>query len=146
MEKEREHENANGNEDSRVIDNIDDIDDKNKKADIKKLRGALGLARKAGAVVLGTEAVIEIIRRNKAVCVYMSSDVSENTKKKLSDKTSFYKAPIKRLPLTMSELADCVGYSSPAAAAAVTDKNFLILIGKYLREANENENENENEI
>ena len=108
----------------------------------KKLSGVIGLARKAGAISIGTESVIETIRKKKAVCVYLSSDASQNTKKKLYDKTAFYNIQLKLLPLTMDELAHCTGYShSTAVVISLTSKNFLKLINDYLEEIKKHENQ-----
>jgi ribosomal protein L7Ae-like RNA K-turn-binding protein len=95
-----------------------------------KIANILSLARKAGAITAGTELVIDSMRRNKACIVYISSEVSDGTLKKLKDKASFYKIQVEILDLTMDELAHCVGLLRPAAAVSLTDKNFLKLIEK----------------
>jgi ribosomal protein L7Ae-like RNA K-turn-binding protein len=96
----------------------------------KKIGNILGLARKAGAITAGTELVIESMRKSKACLVYISSDVSEGTLKKLKDKAAFYKVQAEILDLTMDELAHRVGFLRPTAAVSLTDKNFLKLIEK----------------
>ena len=120
------------------MNNIEIDTEKIKENLIKKLSGVIGIARKAGAISAGSETILETIRKKKAVCVYLSCDASENTRKKLSDKTAFYNIPVKQLPLTMNELARCTGYShSTAAAVSLTNKNFLKLINDYLKEIDE---------
>ena len=96
----------------------------------KKIGDVLGLARKAGAIIAGTELVIDSMRRAKACRVYISSDVSDATLKKLKDKAAFYKVQAEMLDLNMDELAHCVGFLRPAAAVSLTDKNFLKLTEK----------------
>lgn len=115
------------------------MDRDTKDRDIKKLGSMIGLARKAGAITAGTEPVVETVRKKKALCVYMSSDASANTKKKLSDKTAFYNVPIKDLPLTMDELAHCVGFLGPTAVISLTSKNFLKMIGDCLEKTKNEE-------
>jgi ribosomal protein L7Ae-like RNA K-turn-binding protein len=100
------------------------------KIDKNKIANGLGLAKKAGAVTAGTALVIDSVRKKKAVHVFLCSDASVGTVKKLCDKSAFYQIPVTRLDLTMSELAKCVGLIRPTAAVSLTDKNFLKLIGK----------------
>ena len=92
-----------------------------------KTENSLGLARKAGAITAGTELVIDSVRKKKACHVFLCSDASGGTLKKLCDKAAFYRVPVTRLDLTMSELARCVGLLRPAAAVSLTNKNFLKL-------------------
>jgi len=96
----------------------------------EKIGNVLSLARKAGAITAGTELVIDSMRRGKACRVYISSDVSQATLKKLKDKAAFYKVQAEILDLTMDELAHRVGFLRPTAAVSLTDKNFLKLIEK----------------
>ena len=88
----------------------------------------LGLAKKAGAVIAGAEFAIEAVRKKRACHVFVSSDASPGTLKKLYDKTAFYQVPITKLNLTMSRLAHSVGLMRPTAAVAITNKSFLKLL------------------
>ena len=100
---------------------MSDLSDKN------KIASSLGLAKKAGAVIAGTELVIESVRKKKACHVFLCSDASDGTEKKLRDKTAFYKVPLTKLELTMSELARSVGRISPTTVVSLTNKSFLKL-------------------
>ena len=93
-----------------------------------KIENILGLAKKAGAIVSGTELVIDSVRKKRACHMFICSDVSPGTLKKLSDKSEFYHVPVTRLNMTMSELAGCVGLSRLTAAVSLTNKNFLKLL------------------
>ena len=97
---------------------------------IEKISRALGLARRAGSLKAGTELVIDSMRRGKALRIYISSQVSEATLKKLKDKSAFYNVPAEIIDLSMDELAQRVGFTRPTAAVSLTDKNFLDLIDK----------------
>ena len=99
----------------------------NKIDKINRTENILGLAKKAGAIIAGTELVIESVRKKKACHVFLCSDASDGTAKKLRDKTAFYRVPVTELNLTMSELARCVGLLRPTAAVSLTNKNFLKL-------------------
>ena len=87
----------------------------------------LGLAKKAGAITAGTEFVINSVREKKACHVFICSDASGGTVKKLRDKAVFYRIPVTATNLTMSELARCVGLTRPVSAVSLTNKNFLKL-------------------
>jgi len=93
-----------------------------------KTENILGLAKKAGAIISGTELVIESVRKKRACHIFICSDASPGTLKKLSDKAEFYRVPVTKLNLTMSELAHCVGLSRLTAAVSLTNKNFLKLL------------------
>ena len=102
-----------------------ELSEKNKNKN--KTENSLGLAKKAGAITAGTELVIESVKKKKACHVFICSDASGATLKKLRDKTGFYGVPATILDLTMSGLARCVGLQRPTAAVALTNKNFLKL-------------------
>lgn len=84
----------------------------------------LGICRKAGKIITGTEAVMESIRFRKACIVLTASDVSDNTKKKLYDSCSYYDAAAVVIPLTMHELSVYTGMRTDCAAAAITDAHL----------------------
>ena len=92
---------------------------------VNKTENMLGLAKKAGAITAGTELVIDSIRKKKACHVFLCSDASCGTLKKLCDKAAFYRVPVTKLDLTMAELARCVGLRRPTAALSLTNKSFL---------------------
>jgi len=92
-----------------------------------KTKNILGLAKKAGAITAGTELVIDSVRKKKACHVFVCSDASPGTLKKLGGKAAFYQVPLTKLDLTMSELSHCVGLLRPTAAVSLTNINFLKL-------------------
>jgi len=93
-----------------------------------RIENILGLAKKAGAIIAGTEPVIDSVRKKSACHIFLCSDISPGTLKKLSDKADFYRVPVTKLDLTMSELAHCVGLSRLTSAVSLTNKNFLKLL------------------
>ena len=95
---------------------------------------ALGLCRRAGALVCGTPMICTALRGGdkKPLMVVAASDVSDATLKKLTDKTGFYSTPLYRIDATGEELAAAVGKSGSLAAVAVTDKNLAALVEKNL--------------
>jgi len=60
----------------------------------KKLSGMLGIAMRAGQIVLGSDTVLQEIRRGKAGIVLLDADASENTAKCFADKCAYYRVPL----------------------------------------------------
>lgn len=101
---------------------------------VKKLYGMLGLARKAGKIISGTELVCDAVRHGKAAHVYIASDVSQNTQKRIVNCCTFYETAFTVLSAKGAELGKSVGKQSFAAALAVTDKGFAAAVSKITDE------------
>lgn len=86
-----------------------------------KLLGMLGLARRAGKLAVGTEQAVAAVRR-RCPLVIAAEDASPNTKKLLTDKTTYYHVPMFTV-MSREELGGALGYPS-VSAAAVTDEGF----------------------
>ncbi|MBE6683411.1 MAG: 50S ribosomal protein L7ae [Ruminococcaceae bacterium] len=97
----------------------------------KNTIGVIGLAARARGIVIGTNNVLEAIRSGKAHLVLIASDVSDNTKKNLTDKSAYYSVKSEQIDITTAELGKAVGHSH-SAAIAFTDKNFVIAYEKSL--------------
>lgn len=83
--------------------------------------GYIGIAKKAGRLASGTPNVCDALRRGAKYAVFMASDASESTKKRLSDKCAYYGAELYSLSCTCAELAHRVGKTGSVAAVTVTD-------------------------
>ena len=108
---------------------------------MSRVMNALGLCRKAGALISGTDMICTSLRDAKGkrpLLVLEASDTSEGTHKKINDKCSFYGVRIERLSETAEELARAVGKTGGLAAVAVTDKNLAELVKKSLGEEPQN--------
>ncbi|OZI11608.1 hypothetical protein CEW92_11185 [Bacillaceae bacterium SAS-127] len=57
--------------------------------------GLLGLANRARKIISGEELTVKEIQRGQAKLILLSMDASPNTKKKIQDKASFYRVPVK---------------------------------------------------
>ena len=96
---------------------------------------ALGLARRAGALVCGAPMIITALRSaKKPIVVVAANDISEGTRKKLTDKCGYYETPLYTVDVSGEELASAVGKSGALAAVAVTDENLAKLVNKSLAE------------
>jgi len=76
--------------------------------DKEKILNLLGLAMRAGKLVTGEELTIGDIRSNKAKFVLVAADASENTRKKIKDKCSYYKVPCDE-SFFQAELSHAIG-------------------------------------
>ena len=100
-----------------------------------KLNGAefmLSLSAKAGKAVSGETSVEKAVRAGKAHIVIVSSDASDNTKKKFRNKCSFYEIPI-YIYGTKESLAHAIG-KDVRSSVAVTDRG---LAGQIIKKLNE---------
>ena len=102
--------------------------------DEQKLLGNLGLCARAGKLIFGVPMICDALRSKggDALLVLEAQDTSENTHKRISDKTKTYGARHVRLPIDGGTLASAVGKTSYLGAVAVTDPGMCGLIEKYL--------------
>jgi ribosomal protein L7Ae-like RNA K-turn-binding protein len=82
----------------------------------------LGLANRARKVISGEELVLKEIRSGKAKLVLLASDASANTAKRITDKTNYYKVPLKTVE-TRQELGHAIGRDE-RVVVAVLDEGF----------------------
>ena len=87
-----------------------------------KVHGMLGLARRAGKLLIGTENVLRQIRGKHATLVILATDASSNTTKTIENKCGTYDIPVIRR-YTADELNAAVG-KDDAKVFAVTDRSF----------------------
>ena len=85
----------------------------------------LGFAARARKTVVGVPLLCQAMQRGGTyapLVVLEARDTSDNTHKRVCDRTAFYGVPAFRLPLTAAELAHAVGKRNGAVAAVgVTD-------------------------
>ena len=91
----------------------------------------LGLCRRAGKTVHGTPLVCAALAAKRPpFLVLMSEEASDGTKKRLCNKTSFYRVSLLSLPVSCERLAKAVGKTGCLAAVAVTDEGFARELAK----------------
>ncbi len=100
----------------------------------ERIISAFGLALRAGKCAVGSEMCVEAIRANKAMLVIMPSDVSDNTRKRITDSASFHGVSLIQLPCTKEYLAKKFGKSNQTTCAAITDSGFVKIIDKLYSE------------
>ena len=98
---------------------------------IGKLAGAIGLCRKAGRLIIGTESVCEAVAGRKKPCgVLLANNNAPNTDLRVRNKCAYYGVEVLLIPLDGETLAHAVGKRAHTATVAVTDENlFRLVIG-----------------
>ena len=102
---------------------------------VQKLRGALGLCKKAGALKAGFDAVCESVGKGEALLVLAASDASERTRRKLNEKCGSL-CPVMDIPLSQQDIA--VITHKKFGVLAVTDKGLSELCLRAVGNANDN--------
>ncbi len=93
----------------------------------------LGLARKAGKLVLGEEQTRRAVRNGKAKQLLLAKDAAPNAVKRAEDLSESRGIPLIRLEADKIQLADALG--APAfAMAAICDAGFAAAFRKKMQE------------
>ena len=101
----------------------------------KKLLGMLGLCRRAGKIVAGTELVcLAMAEKEKPQLVLVCAEASDNTRKKVCTKSEYYRLPCMEVPISSDALGQAIGKGGSIAAVAVRDKNFAAALVRILAE------------
>lgn len=87
----------------------------------QRVLNLLGLAMRAGKIVVGEDFVVKVIRKQKDVLIFLAKDTGVHTSKKIMDKAKFYGVPVVRL-FTFEELSHAIGKSRKVLA--VVDSGF----------------------
>lgn len=99
---------------------------------------SIGLCKRAGKLLIGSENTEHSVRRGKSKLVIVASDVSENTRDKyerLSEETE--KTIIIFTDIKMTELASAVGQSGILGVVSTEDAGFAkMLSAKLLKDSN----------
>lgn len=89
-----------------------------------KVLSMLGLCRRAGAIVIGTDLVTKSLPSGKVRLVIYACDASANTEKKITDKCKFYNVRCIKSTYNGDEIAHAIGKQSIVSVVGVTDENF----------------------
>ncbi len=89
----------------------------------------LGMARRAGAVVIGEESLMESAQNHKLRLVLLSGDAGDTTARRVK-RLENEKLPVVALPDGKADLGGAIGFAS-AAAVGVTDLGLsCAILGK----------------
>jgi len=97
-----------------------------------KIRSLIGFATKARKLVTGNGGVLNSIRQNTAFLVILAEDATENSRKTILDKCSYYKKDI-IIYGTKEFLGEITGQSQ-AAVISITDNQFAQAIKSLYKE------------
>ena len=106
----------------------------------QKAYNLIGIAKKAGKVIGGTDMVADRIRekRNAVKVVLISSDASENTLKKITNTASFYGVTAIKTNIDKAMLAKITGSSGERSVIGITDEGLAKAIISYVMDKTEN--------
>lgn len=97
-----------------------------------RLCGLLGIARRAGHLLIGFDAVKAGMLSGKAKLVLLAADCSEKTEKELrfvGENTPCTLCPV---PATKDELSGALGLQKPVAVVATDDAGFAVGFAKAI--------------
>lgn len=84
----------------------------------------LGICRRAGKTVIGSELVCDAMRQGHIALVLLSAEASPATKKRIGDKCRFYGKDLLEIPADTVLLGHSVGKDGAVAVVGVTDGGF----------------------
>ncbi|MCM3739008.1 YlxQ family RNA-binding protein [Oceanobacillus luteolus] len=97
---------------------------------MKNYLNLLGLAFRAGKCSTGEDAILRDVRSQKAKLVILAKDTGEQTKKKLTDKCTYYKVPYIIVDEDRETIAHAIG-KSQRVAIAILDAGFAKKIKSF---------------
>ena len=105
----------------------------------KKLLSLVGFAKKAGKLAVGCELTLSAVRsgRRAPKLILLSSDCSENTKKRIQNTCTYYNVPYAFIDATGDALGKIAGKETSVAVVGILDPGFAEAVKKYLPERDE---------
>jgi len=97
----------------------------------KEVLSFVGLMSRAGALITGTDLVLNGVRSGKVKMVLIDPLVSENTFKKVTDKCKFYHVPYIKVSGEV-DLGAAIGNRS-RKVIGITDQNFVKALNEKLK-------------
>lgn len=97
-----------------------------------KIISLLGIAKKAGKTLSGTEMTVESVRKKKGlVClILLASDASANTVKRITNTSQYYSIPLVRMSICKLEMAKIIGSVSEVSVIGILDEGFAAAMQK----------------
>lgn len=111
----------------------------------EKILSALGLARNAGALAIGADAVEIALRSGKARLVFLAKNLSANSSEKILRLISSTGTKYMILPSSTETVAKRLGKTGLVGLCALTKPGFDKIIFKAIRD-NENSLDNTTEV
>ena len=92
--------------------------------DEKRFLSMLGLCRRAGQMIIGTDLVTKSLPSGKVLVSFYTADSSDNTKKKIQDKCSFYRIKCIQLSIDSLSLSSAIGKDGKICVVGITNDSF----------------------
>ena len=87
-----------------------------------KILSLLGLCKKSGRLISGTDMVIDAMQKNKVYFIFIASDATYQTQDKMEKKAYFYQVPINKSFDTLA-LNSAIGEKN-IKVVGITDQGF----------------------
>ncbi len=84
----------------------------------------LGLCRRAGKLITGTDLVTKSLPSKKTYLVIYTCDASANTEKKVTDKCRFYGVECLKTELDSCAVSSAIGKTGSICTLGIADVNF----------------------
>ena len=84
----------------------------------------LGLAMRAGRVIIGTEQVCVSLKKGKIRLALVAHDASQSTKKRIAAKCEFYGVTLVETPIDAAQLGALLGKTYAPMVLGITDDGF----------------------
>lgn len=98
----------------------------------QKILNLLGLALRSGNLITGEEQTVKAIQQKKARFVFVAHDASENTRKKLRDKSHFYHVNYNEKTFSQTEISQALGRKR--MVCAICEQGFAKKIQELLQD------------
>ena len=89
-----------------------------------KFLSMLGLAKRASQVIIGTDLVTKALPSNKVKVVFYAGASSENTKKRITDKCSYYNVKCVKIDTDPVKIGKSIGKDAGVCVVGVTEQSF----------------------
>lgn len=99
---------------------------------MQRIKGMIGLARRAGKVIIGTELITQAMPKGRVRLVLISSGASDGTRERLTHKCEYYKIPSLALDIEKEELGAILGKSGLVSSVAICDDSFANEIARLI--------------
>lgn len=96
-----------------------------------KVLGLLGIARRSGHILIGSDAVKQALANRRAKLILLAQDCSPKTEKECRFVATEFPCPLRRIQADKQELAAALGLQKPVAVVAVDDDGFAVAMQKH---------------
>ncbi len=89
-----------------------------------KFLSMLGLSRRAGEAIIGTDLVTKALPSKRVKVVFFSANSSTNTEKRITDKCAFYNVQYVKIDIEAIKIGKALGKNSDVCVVGITNDNF----------------------